>query len=370
MRKLHPRKRGEGRDRLKQEGVTNPKYDLVELEEVSSTGDPLYQIVANNGFYAQGNSRVDKGDLGGIVSGWNNLSQLGKCWIQEGARCLESFIVMDDAFIESTAQCGTLGRMAGKTIISGKVQGGYSTLIGVHVGKNSEVFADPESSFGIFLSGDIRLWGQTKITDSVSMSVTSSGSLSDVVIGGRSRINVGQFVAHGDIRILDCDIDGENFYAAAMAYGSQIALGGVTLHGGTNITRNKSKKFQLLSINRDNGNAITLTDLRIPLNAPSMRGTTEQDYVQISPILYRPTDLSLPVPVNLTFLRYKHHTGKSEIAAFLGGEWRKWNKRDLPMLATKQEIEERLNGIGLDRKSVSYAWTAYNEFMGELDAKD
>ena len=50
--------------------------------------DGLYRLIALRDFSTSRgqNMEVGKGDRGGLVSGPYNLSQRGRCWVEEGAK--------------------------------------------------------------------------------------------------------------------------------------------------------------------------------------------------------------------------------------------------------------------------------------------
>ena len=59
------------------------KYELTNIS-MEFEGRTLYRIIALKNF-----SDVRKGELGGWVSGIDNLSQEGNCWIYDEAKCME-----------------------------------------------------------------------------------------------------------------------------------------------------------------------------------------------------------------------------------------------------------------------------------------
>lgn len=75
------------------------KYELVETSETDGTvgvyggtHDKLYRIRALKDF-----SDVKKGDLGGYVAGYHNLTQTGDAWIYDNAKVQEEALVAEDA---------------------------------------------------------------------------------------------------------------------------------------------------------------------------------------------------------------------------------------------------------------------------------
>jgi NDP-sugar pyrophosphorylase family protein len=68
----------------------------------------LYRIKALRDF-----SNVTKGDLGGFVQGYHNLSQEGNCWIYDSSRVSELAKIIDNAIVINNSM------ISGNTIITG-----------------------------------------------------------------------------------------------------------------------------------------------------------------------------------------------------------------------------------------------------------
>lgn len=100
-------------------------------------GRKLYRIKALKNFYD-----VKKGDLGGWVSGENNLSQEGDCWIYNEAKCMDSSKIYDDGRMYDNSKMYGNSTMYENTIIYGNsamydhsIMRGYSIMYG-----NSRMF--------------------------------------------------------------------------------------------------------------------------------------------------------------------------------------------------------------------------------------
>lgn len=74
------------------------KYELTDnTKEVD--GHTLYQIKALKSF-----ADVEKGDLGGWIEDYSNLSQTDNSWVYEGAMVYENAEVYDDAKVHDFSQ--------------------------------------------------------------------------------------------------------------------------------------------------------------------------------------------------------------------------------------------------------------------------
>ena len=94
------------------------KYILIE-------GNCLYRIKSLKDF-----KDVRKGDIGGFIQGYHNLSQSGNCWIYNNAqvfnraRVFGNAIVTDNAWVHGDAKVFENAKVSGKAHIS------YCTIFG------------------------------------------------------------------------------------------------------------------------------------------------------------------------------------------------------------------------------------------------
>ena len=79
------------------------KYELIPYTGPSLGPDQYYRVKALKSFGVVGVNYVKKGSIGGIVSGPNNLSQEGNCWIANNARVLGTSRVIDNARVYNRA---------------------------------------------------------------------------------------------------------------------------------------------------------------------------------------------------------------------------------------------------------------------------
>lgn len=85
--------------------MANKKYRLTG-ETISFDGANLYRIEALKDFYG-----VKKGDKGGWVEHYGNLSHLGDCWVYHNA------FVMDNAVVKGDARVRDHAKISGNAII-------------------------------------------------------------------------------------------------------------------------------------------------------------------------------------------------------------------------------------------------------------
>ena len=63
--------------------------------------------------------KVQKGELGGLVQGYYNLSQKGNCWICDKALAIDNAKVTENAWIFNEARVYHHARIGGDAIIGG-----------------------------------------------------------------------------------------------------------------------------------------------------------------------------------------------------------------------------------------------------------
>lgn len=95
------------------------KYELVESELNDVYGAPSYRIRALKNF-----SDVKKGDLGGYVSGYHNLTQEGNAWIYDGAMVFGKSLVADNAKVSGRVRVFDRALVSDNAIVEGTLGGG------------------------------------------------------------------------------------------------------------------------------------------------------------------------------------------------------------------------------------------------------
>ncbi len=105
-------------------GTISKKYRLKPEE------GGLYRLIANRDFATSHvvSVVVKKGDRGGLVSGPYNLSQRGRCWVEEGAKVLDQAkvskdgLVMERATVKDRAVVTDTSWVGGEALVCDNVQ--------------------------------------------------------------------------------------------------------------------------------------------------------------------------------------------------------------------------------------------------------
>ncbi|MBY0361842.1 MAG: hypothetical protein K2X45_08030 [Phreatobacter sp.] len=144
------------------------KYALTTTSRLID-GKPAYQIKALVNIDRFG---VKAGDLGGFVSGEDNLSQKGDCWIRQTSYALDRSrvsgnalladrsIVKDEAVITDNAIVSKQSSVSGKAMVSGDAQ----VMRQSHVSDNARIYDEAIVDDRSTVSGRGRVFGQAMVT--------------------------------------------------------------------------------------------------------------------------------------------------------------------------------------------------------------
>lgn len=148
----------------------------------------LFRIIALRDF-----GNVKAGDIGGIVSSQHNLSQLGNCWVNQGASALDDSRVYDNAILSFSARltgratvlenalisknasmCG-LSRASGMAVVTGNATMHDSAFIGGAAVLNEHARASDNAHItgSAHVRGSARLSGHISISQEASILKTS-----------------------------------------------------------------------------------------------------------------------------------------------------------------------------------------------------
>lgn len=94
------------------------KYEILKDDSIIFDGVKMYRIKALKKFTVAGGSIVNKGDLGGYVEGYYNLSQEGKCWVSGYSKVYENARVRGDSIINNGSDISGNAVICGKSWVS------------------------------------------------------------------------------------------------------------------------------------------------------------------------------------------------------------------------------------------------------------
>lgn len=182
----------------------NKKYEILTSKEntIKVEDKTLYRIRALKSF-----EDIKKGDIGGYVSSYNNLSQEGNCWVYDDA------CIFDDAIVKDNAVTYDSARVYGNTEIGG----------------NARVFSKAE------IYGDALVYGNAGIYDNAH-------------VYGNAKI-------YGDARVFN----------HTHVYGNACVFGNACVYGDTKVSNKKiqgkvaSKFDDIIEIQNPEGRLVTCT---------------------------------------------------------------------------------------------------------------
>lgn len=151
------------------------KYKLTG-ETISFDGANLYRIEALKDFYD-----VKKGDKGGWVEHYGNLSQLGDCWVYHNA------IVKDNAVIKDDAKVMYHAKIFGDAIVgdNARVYDRAKVYGNAIVNENARIYGYALISGNAQVCGCARIYNNSKICGSAQV-CGDVEVLNDTIIGGNA----------------------------------------------------------------------------------------------------------------------------------------------------------------------------------------
>ena len=144
------------------------KYEILMDEEntIEYEGHILHRIKALKDF-----EDVEKGDLGGYVEDYTNLSQYGNCWIYNDAKAMDNSKIYDNSIIcDNSIMCDHSriydnSEMYGNSrMYNNSVMCGNSTMFGNSIMcDNSRMHDNSEMHSGSKMYGDSELYNEAKL---------------------------------------------------------------------------------------------------------------------------------------------------------------------------------------------------------------
>lgn len=194
------------------------KYKLSETDTIMVNEHILHRIIALRDV----NSNVSKGDAGGYIESYTNLSRKGQCWVYDNAIVYENARVMDNAqiyhsstihgcsIIQDDVTIGGNADICGNSIIGGEA------IVEDDARIDSSCIHDNVHAYGNVYVKHSQLGGFTVIFDSAK--IINSILKGSMVARGKSKISN----VHIDDPIDVCNfgyITGDNDYAYIKGFG-------------------------------------------------------------------------------------------------------------------------------------------------------
>lgn len=191
------------------------KYRIIDEPITNVFGETVYQIEALRNFVCQGRL-VQKGDLGGYVQKYENLSQEGDCWVFDNATATENAKVLGSACLsgECVVACNaTISEYAnikdnamivGHSDIRGFVWIGGSAFVSYAKIDDSAVIRGHTKIDGLYDGGN----------DDCGVHISG-----DVIVSGHTKISKNAVLkSNSDLIYIHADPYGKEFYRTKSAY--------------------------------------------------------------------------------------------------------------------------------------------------------
>jgi len=189
LRPIFAPSKGDGRD-------VNKKYELLLEEYIELAEKKLYRIQA-----LKTTATFEKGERGGYIEGYHNLSQTGKCWVAKDAKVYEKARIDGDALVSDKAvvfgECHINKNAFVKNRV--KIYGKAVITDSAIVSEDAVVFENAKVAGKAKVSGKSSIYGQSVVFDNaqIKMSAQIFGSakvgkngviMGDARVGGAAKI--------------------------------------------------------------------------------------------------------------------------------------------------------------------------------------
>lgn len=255
------------------------KYSL-EAQIKTPTGKTVYRIKALKDFTLFDGKKISKGDLGGVVSSEENLSQDGRCWVCFGAMAADKSKVLEDAVLYDNTV------IRDNAVIKGKATLHYyaSMLDNAVVCDRAVIRNRATISENAFVDGDVIIRGNATVFGQANIR-------GDALIQGNAKIYGKALVASRAIVTEDAAI-GDNSKVFGKISGHTLIGGNVVIEEGSIVSGNSN----LLGNVRVSGKSV-INDVVVVNYSPF---TSSNDYVLNIPSMDIGKDTLLTmIPIHL-----------------------------------------------------------------------
>jgi carbonic anhydrase/acetyltransferase-like protein (isoleucine patch superfamily) len=170
--------------------MEDKKYELVEDNFIIHEGRKLYRIRALKEIDPFGALKTTRGNLGGFVEGYHNLSQEGNSWIYHEAKVYGNARVENDAIVGGDAEVFDNARVKDEARVYeyAKVYGNAVIKSGAKIGWHSNIYGNVIVRGFADVLDDVKVYGNAEVYGSVA-------------VGGYTKVYDNAKV-HGNIEII------------------------------------------------------------------------------------------------------------------------------------------------------------------------
>jgi carbonic anhydrase/acetyltransferase-like protein (isoleucine patch superfamily) len=178
--------------------MKNKKYELVEDRFITYKGRKLYRIRALDRIDSL--LGVNRGDLGGYVEGYHNLSQEGICWVYCDAVVYGNARVSNSASVGSNAEVHGNARIEDNAVVGdeAEVYGNAEVRDHAKIEGYAKVYGNARVISFAAIKEKSRIYGNAKVTDSTY--VWNSEVFGNAKVTECAKI-FDNFLIHGNARI-------------------------------------------------------------------------------------------------------------------------------------------------------------------------
>ena len=209
--------------------MENLKYKILEDNYILYLGKKLYKIQALKDF-----SNVKKGDIGGYVESYDNLSQDGNSWIYNDAKVYEDAYVYGNAEIYGGAEVYGSAKVSGNAFVYGnafvhgnaRVHGNAQIYEYAQIYGNAKVYGYAQIYEDVKIYENAQIYGYAQIYEYAQI-------YGNAFVHGNARV-------HGNAQIYEyAQIYGSAcVYENAFVYKNAFVYGSAKIHGSARVYGN------------------------------------------------------------------------------------------------------------------------------------
>ena len=162
------------------------KYTIDKSQAIIFEGRTLYRIKALRDF-----ADVTKGDYGGYIQNYRNLSQNGTCWIYDDAKVLNDAEVFGSARINDKVTLSSHAKVYGNAMLNDNVTvTDYAKIYDdaylndrVHVRGFANIYGKAKLYNDVLITDSVHIFGKTKLEGSLYLTKDAIISSSNDVFG-------------------------------------------------------------------------------------------------------------------------------------------------------------------------------------------
>ena len=176
--------------------MENLKYKILEDNYILYLGKKLYRIQALKDF-----SNVKKGDIGGYIESYDNLSQHGNSWIYNDAKVYGNARVYENACVYESAQISGNAEVFenAKVFRSARVSGNAEVFENAKIFGSAEVYGSAQISGSAEVFENAKVYGSAEVFEDAQI-YESAYVYGNTRVYGNAEVRENQYIQNGVVK--------------------------------------------------------------------------------------------------------------------------------------------------------------------------